>query len=139
MTSFDKTHISRVALAGALIVVAAALAKEPQERVAQMETIKRDVAAGEQLEFKRSVEIIGSVGPRAQIVVKNGGLRIKGDVGDDAVVEARGGKTTSVFHGGTVSMSSNHRVVVVINGKVIVDDKGSEFESDGRRQRSCRH
>jgi hypothetical protein len=125
MTSFDKRHISRLALAVALVVVAAALAKEPQDRVAQMETIKRDIAAGEQLEFKRSVEILGSVGPRARIVVKNGGVRIKGDVGDDAVVEAHDGGTTSVFHGGNVSMSSNSRVVVVINGKVVVDDKGS--------------
>ena len=98
--------------------------KPPQEQVAQMEKITRDISAGENISFDHSVEIIGSIGPRARVLVNSGGIRIEGDVGDHATIEARGGGGGAVvtIHESNVSTNS-YTSIVVNNGEVTVNGK----------------
>jgi hypothetical protein len=124
MTPSSKQFaILAVFAAASLGAATAAIARKPtQEQVVKIETIRRDISAGEKLTFDRSVEITGSIGAGASVLVTNGGLKIQGDVGDNAVIEARGAGTVITFHE-SGSSASSYTSVVISNGKVTVNGK----------------
>ena len=125
MTPSSKQFASLAVFAAASLGAAtAAIAQKPtQEQVVKMETIRRDVSAGEKLTFDRSVEITGSIGAGASVLVTRGGVKIQGDVGDNAIIEARGAGAVITFHESRSSASSSYTSVVISNGKVTINGK----------------
>lgn len=83
--------------------------------------INRNIADGENFSHTGSVELQGNIGKGAVVDIKKGGLLVKGSVGDDASITAKGGSS-----GGSISVSGNSVVisgsisgVTIVNGRVI--------------------
>ena len=58
--------------------------------------LSRGIAAGEKFEYDGSIEV-DSVGQGATVTIKNGGLRVKGNVDDGANITVRGQTLSNNF------------------------------------------
>src|SRR5215213_7192377 len=76
-------------------------------------TIDRDIAAGEVFKHTGSVQLNGNIGAGAKVEITDGGLKVSGDVGDDATVEANGGSGN-----GNVSIVRNGNSVTITGGVI---------------------
>lgn len=89
--------------------------------------LSRGIAAGETFEYDGSIEV-ESIGKGATVNIKNGGIRVKGDVDDGATITVRGQSLSNHFtmssNGGSMTISniSVGRNVTIINGVVVSGD-----------------
>ncbi len=82
-----------------------------------VEIINRDIAPGEVFKHTGSVDLQGSIGAGARVEITDGGLKVSGNVGDDANVSANGGSSggnTNV----TIRQTGNSISITTVSGTV---------------------
>lgn len=95
-------------------------------------TLKRDIAPGEKFTHTGSLLLEGKIGAGAEVVIKEGGLQVKGAVEDKATLDVEGANSsvTSVSisgaFGGSISIGNISGGRVIINGVEIKGNGGDE-------------
>lgn len=91
-------------------------------------TLDRDIAPGEHFAHVGPVILNGNIGAQAVVVIKNGGLHVKGTVADNAMVGVEGQENqniTVISGNGNTIMSVSGGGSVTINGIKITGGQAS--------------
>lgn len=82
-------------------------------------TLTRDIADGEVFKHKGPIELNGSIGAGATVIITDGGIRVYGNVGDDARVTANGGHANYSSGNNIVTSGDIVGGRVTYNGRVV--------------------